>query len=103
MKIQISGQNIDLGQALPQHIDGGLDNIIRKYFKDAIDARVVVRKNGQGFLAEIHVHVNKYISADAHGDSSDAYVAFQNALEKASKILRRKKRKYVNSHRLGIA
>lgn len=100
MKIQITGQNVDLGKALPQHIDGGLEQMIHKYFKKATDARVVLRKNGQGFLAEIHVHVNKHISVNAHGDSPDAYQAFQMALEKAAKILRRKKRKHIDCHRM---
>ncbi len=100
MKIQISGQNVDLGQALPQHIDGGLERMIKKYFQKATDARVVLKKNGQGFVAEVHVHVNKHITIDASGDSPDAYTAFQMALEKAAKILRRKKRKHIDCHRI---
>ncbi len=99
MKIQISGQNVDLGTALPQHIDGGLERMIQKYFKKATDARVVLKKSGQGFIAEVHVHVNKHITVDAHGDSADAYTAFEMALEKAAKMLRRKKRKHIDCHR----
>ena len=98
MELQITGKNMDIGQALPEHIKGAVANVVEKYFKTITDARVVLRKNGEMFTAEIRVHVNKYINVDAHGDAGDAYSAFELALEHIAKMLRRKKRMAIDNH-----
>ncbi|MGB1360970.1 MAG: ribosome hibernation-promoting factor, HPF/YfiA family [Alphaproteobacteria bacterium] len=98
MELQITGKNVDIGQALPQHIKDSVKNLVEKYFKKATDARVIMQKNGGMFKAEIQIHVNKYINVDAHGLAGDAYSAFELALEHVAKMLRRKKRMAVDNH-----
>ena len=99
MKLEISGKNVDIGKALPTHIAGSLNTVIKKYFKNVTDACVVMEKQGEAFKADIYIHINKIVGISATGKCGDAYGAFEAALKHAAKRLRRKKRQYVDKHR----
>ena len=101
MQIQITGKNIKIGKALPQHITGELKSLVKKYFKDATNAHVVVEKNGLIFKAEVQVEVNDYVGGIiSSAEAGDAYSAFGDALIHAAKIMRRKKRQFIDKHRV---
>ena len=100
MQVQITGKNLKIGQALPQYITGELKALVKKYFKDAANARVVVEKNGSKFKAEIQVKVNGYVGGIiSSAEADDAYSAFGDALIHAAKRMRRKKRQFIDKHR----
>jgi len=41
MKLIVKGQQIDVGDALREHVRESLDSVFGKYFGDAIDATVI--------------------------------------------------------------
>ncbi len=99
MKLSVSGKQIDIGQALRQHVEDGMTASIAKYFGNAVDAQVVVSRDGKQFHTEIAVHIGKGIEVHAQSSADDAYIAFDIAAGHMVKRLRRYKRRLRDHHR----
>lgn len=98
MKLDISGKHLDLGDALKFHIQEKLEKAVSKYFGDAVDAQVIVRKNNHDFSINIDVHVGRNIFVRAEESASDAHVATDKAIHIIEKNLRRYKKKLKAHH-----
>ncbi|MDZ4692595.1 ribosome hibernation-promoting factor, HPF/YfiA family [Terricaulis sp.] len=100
MRIQIAGRQMDVGEALRTRIEGELAAGVGKYFNRATDAVVTVAKNGggQGIEVDCTVHLPSGISLQAEGHGGDAHSAFDDALTKLEKRVRRYKRRLRNHH-----
>ena len=48
MELSIKGKQLDIGDALTQHIETRLTDSVEKYFDHALDANVVMTKEGNG-------------------------------------------------------
>jgi len=100
MKFRISGQQIDLGSALQDHVRERLEEVVGKYFDRSIDSSVTFRREAGEFKAEILVHANSRTTVHASAESGDIYRAFDDALIRVAKRLRRHKR-WLNEHHRG--
>lgn len=89
---------MDVGEALRTRIQDELSNGVSKYFSRATDAAVTVAKNGTGFDVDCQVHLSSGISLQAQGHGGDAHSAFDDALTKLEKRVRRYKRRLKNHH-----
>jgi ribosomal subunit interface protein len=95
MQITISGKHMETGTALKSHVDEALGAGVSKYFANAISADVIFSKLDH--LFHCHITVNEgvkdgtVIASDSKAEN--VYTAFNGALEKAEKQLRRYKRK----------
>ncbi len=103
MQIQVSGTNMEVGQALTIHAQDNLEREVVKYFENAIEAHVAFAKEGPllikaSIIVDEGVKGNK-LTVKSDAVASDPYVAFSEALEKAAKQLRRYKRKLKNFRR----
>lgn len=105
MKITITGKHMDTGSSLKAHVDETLGAGVSKYFENAISADVIFSKSEPFF--HCHISVNEgvkdglVVSAESHSES--VYTAFNEALHKAEKQLRRYKRKLKDrSHKVGV-
>lgn len=100
MRIQIAGRQVDVGEALRSRIETELAAGVGKYFNRATDAVVTVAKNGGGIEFEVDctVHLPSGISLQAEGHAGDAHSAFDDALSKLEKRVRRYKRRLRNHH-----
>lgn len=105
MQIAVSGKQIDIGEALQTYVKGELPRSVTKYFEAAVGGKVVFSKEGPLFRADIVVNegtgLNFVIKADA--TATDIYAAFDGALERVDKQLRRYKRRIKNHKRPEIA
>lgn len=101
MEIQISGKNIDLGDALQTHVEGRLSEGVEKYFGSGAEAVVTFTKERHLVECEMTAHLYSGVFLAAHGDGGDAYAAFETALEKLEKRVRRYKRRLKNHHANG--
>lgn len=93
MKITITGKQLDVGDSLRAHVDTNLVNAVAKYFEQALEATVVFSSSAKGRLirADIAVHAGRNIRMQGHAEADDAYPAFDAALERIAKRLRRYK------------
>jgi ribosomal subunit interface protein len=100
MRVQVAGRQMDVGEALRSRIEDELSSGVGKYFNRATDAVVTVAKNGGGIGIEVDctVHLSSGISLQAAGHASDAHGAFDDALGKLEKRVRRYKRRLRNHH-----
>jgi ribosomal subunit interface protein len=95
MQVAVTGKQINVGDALRGHVETSLADSVSKYFDKAIEASVVFSREGKGkqFRSDISVHVGRNIQVQGHAESGDAYAAFDSALDRIAKRLRRYKRR----------
>ncbi|MBS0383861.1 MAG: ribosome-associated translation inhibitor RaiA [Proteobacteria bacterium] len=100
MRVQVAGRQMDVGEALRTRIESELASGVGKYFNRATDAVVTVSKNGGGVGVEVDctVHLSSGISLQAAGHAGDAHSAFDDAMGKLEKRVRRYKRRLRNHH-----
>lgn len=98
MHVIVKGKQIDVGDALREHIEGNLENGVSKYFDNAIDAQVTLSRISHNFHTECNVHIGSGIDVAASADHTDAYSSFDSALERIEKQLRRYKRRLKSHH-----
>lgn len=98
MNIQISGQQIDLGESLRTYVTEKLGAAVSKYMDNAIDAQVVFRRDASTYHCACSVHVGTGIDMHAEAEAADIYGSFDMTVEKLAKQLRRDKRKRRNHH-----
>jgi ribosomal subunit interface protein len=100
MEMTVQGKQVDVGDALREHVQGKMADIDQKYFNHATDATVTFSREGHGgmFRVNISMHVGKNIMVVTEATENDPYVAFDAASEKAAKRLRRYKRRLRDHH-----
>ena len=98
MQITVSGKQIDVGAALRAHVENNIVAAVSKYFDRPVDAHVVFSRRGHEFTCDSSVHLPTGLTAQAHGQSSDVYAAFEQATDRIEKQLRRHKRRLKDHH-----
>ncbi len=98
MRYQISGKQIDVGEALQTHVKSELTDTLDKYAGRPTEASVVFSRSGHEFACETVVHLSTGLTAQAHGHAGDIYAAFDACREKMDKQLRRYKRRLKDHH-----
>lgn len=99
MRYQISGKQIDVGEALQSHVKSELGETVEKYMQRPTDAAVVFSRDAHEFICEATVHLSTGLTASATGRATEVYAAFDSAREKMDKQLRRHKRRLKDHHR----
>jgi ribosome-associated translation inhibitor RaiA len=82
MRYQISGRQMDIGEALQTHVKAELGEVVEKYAQRPTEA---VMSTG--------------LNAQAKGHANEIYAAFESCREKMDKQLRRYKRRLRSHHR----
>ncbi len=93
MKVSVTGKGLQVGDALREHVGSALESVVEKYFGNAIDADVVISREGHLFRTDVSVRVGRGIQLRGHETGDNAYSAFDTAAEHLSKRLRRHKRR----------
>lgn len=99
MRYQITGKQIDIGEALQTHVQTEMGGVFDKYAGRPTDANVVFSKSGHEFVCEAEVHLSTGLTAQARGHAHEIYAAFDSASEKMEKQLRRYKRRLKDHHK----
>ena len=104
MKITLTGNQVDIGDRLRNHVEENILNSVNKYFSAPISCSVTFNKSGDDFSAEVTVHPAKNIILKGTGTAGDPYSAFDDANTHIATRLRRHKTK-LNDHKgkTGIA
>ena len=99
MQYQITGKQIDIGEALQAHVRSSLEDVVGKYAGRPTDANIVFSKSGHEHVCETMVHLSTGLTAQARGHDHEIYAAFDQCAEKMEKQLRRYKRRLKDHHR----
>ncbi|WP_425407969.1 ribosome hibernation-promoting factor, HPF/YfiA family [Hyphococcus sp.] len=98
MDIQVSGKNMDLGDALQVHVTDKISDSVEKYFDRGAEATVTFSKERHLIECDVTAHLASGVFLAAHGEGGDAYGAFEECLAKLEKRIRRYKRRLKNHH-----
>ena len=98
MKVRVSGKQIEIGTALPDHVRQRVEQVLTKHFDGGVDAHIVFSHEGPGYRADCTAHLDSGVVLKAQGDAADAHRAFEVALDHLEKQVRRYKRRIRNHH-----
>lgn len=99
MRYQISGKQIDIGEALQTHVKEELGVAVKKYAERPTEAVVVFSKSAHEFVCEATVHLSTGLTAQAKAHQTEIYAAFDACSAKMEKQLRRYKRRLKDHHK----
>jgi len=101
MQIRIAAKQLDIGEALSEKVRTKLTAAISKHFDRDAEAHVIFAKERIGFRADLSVHLSSGTTMQAHSTGPDAYKAFDDALGRLEKQVRRYARRLKNHHDRG--
>lgn len=93
MRYQISGRQMDVGEALQTHVKSEIDETVTKYSQRPTEAVVTFSRNAHEFVCESTVHLSTGLNVSARGHATEIYAAFEGCRERMDKQLRRYKRR----------
>ncbi|WP_171175543.1 ribosome hibernation-promoting factor, HPF/YfiA family [Ruegeria sp. HKCCD8929] len=99
MRYQISGKQIDIGEALQTHVQTELGEVVGKYAQRPTDANVVFSRSAHEYVCEATVHMSTGLTAQAKAYANEIYAAFEACCDKMETQMRRYKRRLKDHHR----
>ena len=103
MQVQVTGKHVDVGEALRARVADELSSSIAKYFDRGGGAEVVVSREGGAFRVDCAVTLASGQQLTTHGVGGDAHQAFDAALSKMTKRVRRYKNRLKDHHPQALA
>lgn len=100
MHINISGQNLSIGMSVQEYVQDKLNETVKKYFDHATSANVNFTKQNFEYYCDINLNdgTGRHTVIKSRASSDDIYAAFDSALSKVSKQLRKYKSKLKDRH-----
>jgi len=99
MHVTVKGKQIEVGDALRDHVESALIASVSKYFSNPLESQIVFTREAHLFRADVSVHVGRSILVQGQGLAADAYAAGDAAIEHVAKRLRRHKRRLRDHHK----
>ncbi|MGO4914538.1 ribosome hibernation-promoting factor, HPF/YfiA family [Pseudogemmobacter sp. W21_MBD1_M6] len=99
MRYQISGRQIDIGEALQTHVKDQLGTVMAKYAGRPTEAVIIFSRNAHEYVCEATVHLSTGLTAQAKAHATEIYAAFDSCADKMEKQLRRYKRRLKDHHK----
>ncbi len=99
MRITIHGKQIQTGEALQSHIKERLSEAVGKFLDVPGDATVTISRDGSAYRADILLHLNSGLTAQAHAVANEVYASADAATDKMAKQLRRYKTRLKDHHK----
>src|SRR5208283_3710215 len=91
MTLRVSGKNLDIGEALRQHVVEKVEAMVAHYFSGSVGGHVVITREGSGYRSECTLRLSSGISLHAEGSAHEPYPCFEQAADKIERRLRRYK------------
>lgn len=93
MALQVTGKNLDIGEALRTYLEERIESALDKYAGREQSGHIRIEKAHGSFLTGCTIQLKSGLSLEAHGEAADAYASADQALERLEKRLRRYKRR----------
>jgi ribosomal subunit interface protein len=104
MQVQVTGKHVDVGEALRSRVSDEISTSIGKYFdREGGGADVVVSREGHSFKVDCAVTLASGQQLTTHGVGGDAHLAFDSAIAKMQKRIRRYKNRLKDHHTQAMA
>lgn len=93
MALQVTGKNLDVGEALRTYVENRVENTLDKFAGRSPSGHVRIEKTRGSFLTGCTIQLHSGLSLEARGEAADAYASADQALDRLEKRLRRYKRR----------
>ena len=93
MTIQVTGKNLDVGEALRSYVQERVVHTVEKFIGREPSGHVRIEKEHGEFRTNCTIHLWQGMSLEAHGVAADAYQSADRACERLEKRVRRYKRR----------
>ena len=91
MTLRVSGKNLDIGEALRQHVLEKVEATVARYFSGSVGGHVVMTREGSGYRSDCTLRLSSGLSLHAEGRAHEPYLCFDQAAGKIESRLRRYK------------
>jgi ribosomal subunit interface protein len=91
MTLRVSGKNLDIGEALRQHVLEKVEATVARYFGGSVGGHVVMTREGSGYRSDCTLRLSSGTSLHAEGRAHEPYLCFDQAADKIERRLRRYK------------
>lgn len=98
MALRVSGKNMNIGDALRQHVTERLEAATGKYFNGGVTGHVTIAPEGSGFRSDCTLHLASGTTLQADGRAQEPYASFDQAADRMEKRLRRYKERLKSHH-----
>lgn len=98
MQLSVKGKQIDVGDALREHISANLGAVVSKYFNGSMDATVTLSREANQFRADITVHAGRGLTLQSTANAAEPYPAFDLAAERIASRLKRHRNRLKDHH-----
>lgn len=93
MVTTISGKHMDVGASLQEYVNQRIDFGVKKHLHDVTQAKIVFSKLSYLYHVDVMIHDSHVGMVKAESESDDVYAAFDTAIIKIEKQLRKYKGK----------
>lgn len=98
MTLQVTGKNVDAGDAYKTYISDKIGTVLEKYIGPEISGHVRLEKERTVFRTNCSIRLRTGLLVEAHGTGGDAYSSADAAVERLEKRVRRYKRRLKDHH-----
>jgi ribosomal subunit interface protein len=98
MTFQVTGKNVEAGEAYKLYITDKLGDSLEKYIGPEISGHIRLEKERGRFRTDCSIRLKTGLLLEAHGEGADAYASADAAVERMDKRLRRYKRRLKSHH-----
>jgi ribosomal subunit interface protein len=96
MTIQITGKNLDAGNAFQTYASDKIHTVLRKYLDRVPDGHVRLERERGFFKTSCSVRLTSGLLLEAHGEGDDAYTSVDSAAQRLETRVRRYKSRIKN-------
>lgn len=101
MTLQVTGKNVEAGEAFKIYITDKLGDSLEKYIGPEISGHIRLEKERGRFRTDCSIRLKTGLLLESHGEGPDAYASADAAVERMDKRLRRYKRRLKSHHNGG--
>ncbi|MBU2582391.1 MAG: ribosome-associated translation inhibitor RaiA [Alphaproteobacteria bacterium] len=98
MTLQVTGKNVDAGDAYKTYIMDKISTVLEKYIGPEIGGHVRLEKERSLFRTDCSIRLRTGLLVESHGTGGDAYASADAAVERLEKRVRRYKRRLKDHH-----
>lgn len=98
MSLRVSGKNIQIGEALQDHVRSRTSAAVGRYYDGAINGHVTVEPDGSAYRCDVTLHLDAGLTLHAEGRAHDPYASFDQANHRIETRLRRHKKRLKARH-----
>lgn len=101
MTIQVTGKNVEAGDAFTSYVSEKIATVLGKYIGDDITGHVRLEKVRSHFRSSCSLRLRSGLMIEAHGEGADAYSSADAAVDHLETRVRRHKRRLKSHHHNG--